>query len=242
MERGVWGAVDWGRRRRGAAATSEVERTSPVASPGSSNNSRLIAVGAIVLLVGVILVLLILRGSVGDDPPPEPVAAGDEGDGDPAEERETPELVDDSEAATARVPLPLELADGFEAVTVRVSHVRGVAALPEAGDRVVLYRLPAEPDDDEGDEADDAEEPSAAPEDDAERLLEDVEVLGVIGPRPSANDGTLTFVVAVEEADVPSVLPLARDGAIWFTLRPGDDDADADADTADAAPDTEDEA
>lgn len=179
----------------------------------------MIAVGAVVLLLGVILVLLLLRGSVGgDDPAPSEADRDAQGEDSDTGERErdsgSSDLVADGERSTARVPLPLEVEDGMEAVTVRAAFVRGAAALPTAGDRVVLYRL------DEAPENEDAEDEAvgAAPDRDAQRLLEDVEVLGVIGPRPAANDGSLTFVLAVDEADVPGLLPLARDGHLWLTL------------------------
>jgi hypothetical protein len=200
-----------------------------VASQGSSSNSRLVAVGAVVLLLGVILVLLILRGSVGgDDPVADPAATDGTEDtaGDDLAAAEESDLVDEDDGATVRVPLPLEVEDGFEAVTLRVAYGRGLAALPQAGDRVALYEVAADPDDEDADQAeDDAAAPT--PTGGAERLLDDVEVLGVIGPRPAANDGTLTFVVALAEDDVPTVLPRARDEAIWFTLLPGGDEPDA---------------
>jgi hypothetical protein len=206
-----------------------------VASQGSSSNSRLVAVGAVVLLLGVILVLLILRGSVGGaEPVADPVATddADETDGTTAAAAEVADLVDEGDGATVRVPLPLEVEDGFEAVTLRVAYGRGLAALPQAGDRVALYEVAADPDDEDPDRADD-EAAAPVPTGDAERVLDDVEVLGVVGPRPAANDGTLTFVVALEEDDVPAILPLARDEAIWFTLLPGGDEPDAgDADGA----------
>ncbi len=206
---------------------------------GSSSNSKLIAVGAVVLLFGVILVLLILRGTVGGDDPAPPETAQDQSDGEAEDgaptDTATSDLVADGEGTTARVPLPLDLEDGMEAVTVRAAFVRGAAALPVAGDRVVVYELGAAEDDDE-------DEPGApAPTGDAERLLEDVEVLGVIGPRPAANDGTLTFVLAVDEGDVPGLLPLARDGHLWLTVLPGDADADDDTE-ADTGAETEDDA
>jgi hypothetical protein len=210
-----------------------------VASQGSSNNSRLVAVGAVVLLLGVILVLLILRGSVGgDETAPDPVAAESaDQDEEPDEaSHEQVELVDEDDDATVRVPLPLEVEDGFEAVTVRVAYDRGLAALPQAGDRIVLYRLAADPEEQDADRVEEDADASAPPGDDAERVLDEVEVLGVIGPRPAANDGTLTFVVALEEDEVPGILPLARDGAIWFTLLPDEDGAGTDevGDDADA--------
>jgi hypothetical protein len=222
------------RRRRTLLAASD-DKGQAVATQGSSSNSRLIAVGAVVLLFGVILVLLILRGTVGGDDPAPPEAAQDEetdAEGQPTPDTERPDLVAEGEGSTARIPLPLELEDGMEAVSVRASFARGVAALPAAGDRVVVYQLGEAEDDDE-------DEPGQpAPDGDADRVLDDVEVLGVIGPRPAANDGTLTFVLAVEEAEVPGLLPIARDGHLWLTLLPGDE-ADADADGPD---DGEDEA
>lgn len=194
----------------------------------------MIAVGAVVLLLGVILVLLLLRGSVGGDDPAPPEADRDAQGEDPdTGERErdsdSSDLVADEERSTARVPLPLEVEDGMEAVTVRAAFVRGAAALPTAGDRVVLYRLEAPENEDAEDEV-----TGAAPDGDAQRLLEDVEVLGVIGPRPAANDGSLTFVLAVDEADVPGLLPLARDGHLWLTLSSatGAEDDDVESDDA----------
>ena len=200
-----------------------------MATQTSSSNTRLVAIGALVLLVGVILVLLILRGTVGGDDPgaPEVVAA------DATEQTEQgddgPELVSGDETTTARVDLPLDLADGQEAVTVRASFARGVAALPAAGDRVVVYQVS------DAEEADDDGPGAPAPEGDAERILDDVEVLGVIGPRPAANDGTLTFVLAIDEADVPGLLPIARDAELWLTLLPGDDATGGDDDGGDEA-------
>ena len=197
-----------------------------MATQTSSSNTRLVAIGGVVLLVGVILVLLILRGTVGGDGPLPPEQAtnsnGHTTEQVDTEERDT-DLVADDETSTARIDLPLDLEDGQEAVSVRASFMRGVAALPGAGDRVVVYRLD-EADDDEDDDA----PTGPAPEDDAERVLDEVEVLGVIGPRPAANDGTLTFVLAVNEGDVPGLLPIARDAHLWLTLLPDDGGPDAD--------------
>lgn len=204
--------------RRGTLLAASYDKGQAVATQGSSSNSRLIAVGSVVLLFGVILVLLILRGTVGGDDPAPAAAEQDDGttdaEGRPVQDSGSSDLVADGESSTARIPLPLEVEDGMEAVSVRAAFPRGVAALPTAGDRVVIYELG------EAEEADD-DEPGRP---DAERVLEGVEVLGVVGPRPAANDGTLTFVLAVAEADVPGLLPSARDGHLWLTLQPGDGD------------------
>jgi hypothetical protein len=202
-----------------------------LATQTSSSNTRLVVVGGIVLLIGVILVLFILRGTIGGDDPAEPEPAAPNGETAQATEptesggaAAEADLVSGDESSTARIDLPLDLEDGQEAVSVRASFMRGVAALPSAGDRVVVYRLAAE----EEDEDDDAPA-GPGPDGDAERVLDDVEVLGVIGPRPAANDGTLTFVLAVDEADVPGLLPIARDAHLWLTLLPDEDVDDGDA-------------
>ena len=196
-----------------------------MATQTSKSNTRLVAIGGVVLLVGVILVLLILRGTVGGDDPAPPEQATNSDD-EPATEQTTTresDLVPSEEASTARVDLPLDIAEGHEAVSVRATYVRGVAALPTGGDRVVLYALPDAPEDDE-------DEDVPAPDGDAQRVVADVEVLGVIGPRPAANDGTLTFVLAVPEAEVGALLPIARDRDLWLTLMPHEDDEGVDED------------
>lgn len=194
-----------------------------MATQTSGSNSRLIAVGAVVLLVGVILVLLILRGTVGDDDTGATAPADDAPAADGTEEveaarrdAEAAELVADGEDDTARVRLPLEIPEGQEAVTVQASFARGAAALPTAGDRVVAYRV-----------AEGTEDDAPLDADDAERVLGGIEILGVIGPRPAANEGTLTVVLALDAADVPALLPVARDGALWLTLLPDDGTGDA---------------
>lgn len=194
-----------------------------MATQTSGSNSRLIAVGAVVLLVGVILVLLILRGTVGDDDTGAAAPADDAPAADGTEEveaarrdAEAAELVADGEDDTARVRLPLEIPEGQEAVTVQASFARGAAALPTAGDRVVAYRV-----------AEGTEDDAPLDADDAERVLGGIEILGVIGPRPAANEGTLTVVLALDAADVPVLLPVARDGALWLTLLPDDGTGDA---------------
>jgi hypothetical protein len=54
----------------------------------------------------------------------------------------------------------------------------------------------------------------------------DLEVLALVGPLPTQNEGEITFLVAVEPDDVGTLLPVAGSGEVWFTLLP---QADADA-------------
>lgn len=188
-----------------------------------SSNSRLLAIGFAVLVVGVLLVLVIIRNA--DDGPaePSPVATGQPEQTEPAEEEAplTPEQL-----STARLPLPLEVPEGTEAVAVRLPFDRAVAAIPSPGDRVNVYRAAVatgegeEPQVETGGVAGGLPEPGPA----GELFLSDMEVLAVTGPLPSANDGTLTMVLAVDPADVPELMPVATARQLWFTLLPGVDD------------------
>jgi hypothetical protein len=183
-----------------------------VARDGSSSNSRLLMIGMAVLVIGVILVLLIVRGGIGDNDPVTPAASP------------SPTV-----GAEAEHPAPAE--------TPMTGEQISTARLP--GDRVNLYRLPAT-----DEQAAPATEPPAepgaptsqlpAPGPDSELTLSDVAVLAVTGPLPAANDGTLTFVLALQPADVPSVMALANADELWFTLLPAPDEPTEDATEGDA--------
>lgn len=187
-----------------------------------SSNARLLAVGAAVLVVGVLLVLVIIQTT--DDPSAMPAPTDtqtDQEDDQPsARATMTPEQL-----STARLPLPLEVPDGMEAVAVRANFMRSVAAIPAPGDLVNLYRLPEPP---EGQDQDGQDGPTdvdtlPAPGPDAEQLLAETEVLAVTGPLPAANDGVVTLVVAVPSGDVAGIMPAANTSEIWFTLLPSPD-------------------
>ena len=171
------------------------------------------------LVIGVILVLIIIRNT--DDPAatPAPVATETDQDGGEASDRET---LSPEQLSTARLPLPLDVPEGTEAVAVRANFMRSVAAIPAPGDLVSLYRLPAAAGG--GEDGDAPTAPTGAtlpdPGPDAELLLSDSEVLAVTGPLPASNDGTITLVVAVPSADVPGVMPVANSNEVWFTLLP----------------------
>lgn len=193
------------------------ERAGAVAAGSRSSNARLLAVGVAVLVIGVILVLIIIRNT--DDPAatPAPVATQTDQAGGESDDGET---LTPEQLSTARLPLPLDVPEGTEAIAVRANFMRSVAAIPAPGDRVSLYRLPA-PGDEDG-EAQQEETgttlPDAGP--DAELVLTDSEVLAVTGPLPASNDGTITLVVAVPTNDVAGVMPVANTNDVWFTLLP----------------------
>lgn len=199
-----------------------------------SSNSRLLAIGFAVLVVGVLLVLVIVRNT--DDPPADtsPVAAQGAEDDVPAESATplTPEQL-----STARLPLPLEVPEGTEAMAMRLNFVRAVAAIPAPGDQVNVYRFLAAADDASADGDEPSTEPPSVPSrlpepgPESEQVLASVEVLAVTGPLPAANDGVLTVVLAVPSPAVPGLMPLADDAQLWFTLVSSPDDEPTEAAT-----------
>lgn len=212
-----------------------------------SSNSRLLAVGFAVLVVGVVLVLVIIRNA--DDEPAEPAPAATEQDAATDEPTESSTPLTPEQLSSARLPLPLDVPDGTEAMAVRANFMRAIAAVPSPGDLVNLYRLP-ESRDDEGDDVDGAtteDDPDQTttptptvglldPGPDSEQVLTEVEVLAVTGPLPAANDGTLTVVLAVPADEVPGLMPLANDAELWLTLPPTPEDAATDGDAATEEP------
>lgn len=221
-----------------------------MANPRTSN-SRLLAIGFAVLVVGVVLVLLIIRNT--DDSPaePSPVATeradGADGDGASPEEEQTP--LTPEQLSSARLPLPLDIPEGSEAVAVRVPFDRSVAAIPTPGDLVNLYRHLAPGAQQDG--ADGQQDPTGEGEDgtpvarttsslpprgpDAELVLPEVEVLAVTGPLPAANDGTVTAVLAIPSDEVAGLVPLANANELWFTLLPADEKDGTDEDATESS-------
>lgn len=201
-----------------------------------SSNARLLAVGVAVLVIGVILVLVIIRNT--DDPAatPAPVATPTEQDGDEPSDRQT---LSPEQLSTARLPLPLDVPDGTEAIAVRVNFMRSVAAIPTPGDLVALYRLPAAAGGDEGEDGDGPTAPTGGtlppPGPDAQPLLPGAEVLAVTGPLPASNDGTITLVVAVPAQAVPSLMPVINTNDVWFTLLPSPEEEATDEPTEEAS-------
>jgi hypothetical protein len=191
-----------------------------VATKAASSNTRLLAIGALVLVVGVILVLLVLRGNVGSpsaapaDPPAEADPAAQVGEGALAPDA-PPAATTVEELSSVRLPLPPSVPEGYEAVAVRASFVRGLAAIPTPGDHVNLYRAVGD------------DEAVPGPTEDAELVLGDLEVLALVGPLPTQNEGEVTFLLAVDPDDVPGLLPVAGSAELWFTLLPATDAEEA---------------
>lgn len=204
-----------------------------------ASNSRLLAVGVVVLVVGVALVLLIVRNSDDGGSPASPVAT-ESSDGTSSgtaasASGASQQQMTAEELSSARLPLPLAVAEGQEAIAVRANFMRAVAAVPAPGDLVNLYRLPQATQQDQDD--DDADEPAVtrSSDADAELIVQGAEVLAVTGPMPASNDGTLTIVVAVDPAEVPGLMPIANDSEIWFTLLPSPEAEPQDVASEDAA-------
>jgi hypothetical protein len=206
-----------------------------VSNQATSNSSRLLIIGAAVLLVGVILVLLVLRNDIGgsEQPAAQPTNTTSPAPAPAPDPRAG--LVGSEQAATARLG-DLDFEEGFEAAAMRVTFIRGIAAVVVPGDRVNLYSLApgageapvpgqqptAEPT--EGETEVEPTTPAVLPTPTAAtRVLTDIEVLGIIGPRPAANDGVLTLILALPSNSVESTLELANVGLLWATLLPSED-------------------
>lgn len=204
-----------------------------------SSNSRLLAIGFAVLVVGVVLVLVIIQNTDDEPAEPSPAAVAQDAAAEADEPDETSTPLTQEELSTARLPLPLDVPEGTEAMAVRVNFMRSVAAVPTAGDVVNLYRLPDASDGEESDAgAEDPDQPATPtaglpePGPDAEQVLTEVGVLAMTGPLPAANDGTLTVVLAVPTAEVAALMPVADAGELWLTLPPapeGDGSTEQDA-------------
>lgn len=204
-----------------------------MSNQATSNSSRLLIIGAAVLLVGVILVLLVLRSDLGNDAEPAAqTSPTTQTSPPPADPRAG--LVSSEQAAVARLADPLEVKEGFEAAALRVTFVRGVAAVVVPGDRLNLYSLAPgagqvpvaqpqpQPTEGESEASETPTTPAVLPTPTAAtRVLTDIEVLGIIGPRPAANDGVLTLLLAIPTPSVETTLELANNGLLWATLLPG---------------------
>lgn len=208
-----------------------------MSNQATSNSSRLLIIGAAVLLVGVILVLLVLRNDIGggNEPAAQPTTTASPTPPPAPDPRAG--LVGSEQAATARLG-DLDFDEGFEAAAMRVTFIRGVAAVVVPGDRVNLYSLapgageiptPGQPqqpttEPTEGQTEVEPTTPAVLPTPTAAtRVLTDIEVLGIIGPRPAANDGVLTLILALPSDSVESTLELANVGLLWATLLPSED-------------------
>lgn len=222
-----------------------------MSNQATSNSSRLLIIGAAVLLVGVILVLLVLRNDIGNgnEPAAQPTSATSPTPPPAPDPRAG--LVGSEQAATARLG-DLDFDEGFEAAALRVTFIRGVAAVVVPGDRLNLYSLApgagevptpgqqqptTEPT--EGQTEVEPTTPAVLPTPTAAtRVLSDIEVLGIIGPRPAANDGVLTLILALPSESVESTLELANVGLLWATLLPSDAPTDAASGEASEAADS----
>lgn len=181
------------------------------------------------LVIGIVLVLLVVR-QADDTPSGVPSAAPSDTVSTVPSPSVDPTAVATAVGAAENPSIvrldsfdPVEIEEGFEAVAVALPFTRAVAALPLPGDLLNIYRLPTferiippltTP------AAADQTVPLPPIDAPAELLLEEVEILGMIGPLPAANGGVLTVILAVPSADVPLVLQLANSNDIYATLLP----------------------
>jgi Flp pilus assembly protein CpaB len=191
-----------------------------------TRSSRLLAAGIAVLALALVVLLVSMR----DQPDQVTVADAESDVAAQTDDGATGDVEQDPTAteATPRLPQPLEVPAGREAVAVSATYDAGVAALTTAGDRVNVYgvfpdRLP-------GDLAEEGSDPAAG----VVRSLAGVEVLGVTGARPEAGGGSITLVLSLEPDDAARAVYLAGTKQVWFSLvAEGDEPSTGDAVTAD---------
>ncbi len=192
-----------------------------------TRSTRLLAVGVTVLVAALVVLLLSLRSQpepvvVADAAPDAAASATEEGD-EPAAGGTVGALAD----GEARLPAPLEVPAGHEAVAITSAYDRTVAALPVPGDTVNLYGvfrqgLPGElsptTTSEDGDGAGSAGRGVV-------RVLSGVEVIGVSGAEPSAGAGNVTLVLALQPDDAERAIYLAGIEDVWFSLVDADHEA-----------------
>ena len=184
-----------------------------------TRSTRLLAIGVAVIATALVVLLLSMRSQpdpvVVADAAPEPtdVAAA-------AEEPAAPTggtvgaLAEDAQ----RMPSPLEVPEGHEAVAVSSVYDAAVAALPAPGDTVNVYAVFQQglPEDlggsSTGDDGDSADTKGVV------RALSGVEVLGVSGVTAETGGGNVTLVLALEPDDAERAIYLASTEQVWFTL------------------------
>lgn len=172
-------------------------------------STRLLALGVAVLATALVLL------AVGQRQQPQPVvvadAAVDTGAQDAAPQATTTvgALDEDGE----RLPTPLAVPDGHEAVAVSSAYDAAVAGLPVPGDRVNVYAVFQQDVPDVL--ADDGTDTAAKG---VVRALSGVEVLGVAGVQPEAGAGNVTLVLALAPGDAERTIYLAAAEQVWFSL------------------------
>jgi hypothetical protein len=192
-----------------------------------TRSTRLLAIGGVVLVAALVVLLVSMRSQ------PDPIIVADAApDAAAADSAATDGAPDEGSTAAAgtvgelgedeqRMPSPLELPAGHEAVAVSSSYDAAVAALPVPGDRVNVYAVFQQglPDElggsSEGDNATKG----------VVRALSGVEVLGVSGATVDTGGGNVTLVLALEPDDAERAIYLASTEQVWFTLVDADHDA-----------------
>lgn len=187
-----------------------------------TRSTRLLAIGVTVLVAALVVMLVALRDQpdaivVADDAAATTdVAAAD------TDDPQTPAgtvgaLAEDGE----RLPAPLEVPAGFEAVAVSTNYDAAVAALPVPGDTVNVYGVFQQGLPEQLGEAPDTTADGDLLRANAKgvvRVLSGVEVLGVSGVEPASGAGNVTLVLALAPIDAERTIYLAATEQVWFSL------------------------
>lgn len=193
-----------------------------------TRSTRLLAIGVTILAAALVVLLLGMRDQ------PDPIVVADAAAATTAAADDEAAAATDADGATVgelaedaqRLPAPLEVPDGHEAVAISSTYDAAVAALPAPGDRVNVYGvfqqgLPDELGGAGGEQADADTGVSKG----VVRTLSGVEVLGVSGATAETGGGTVTLVLALQPDDAERAIYLAGTEQVWFTLVGADHEA-----------------
>jgi len=193
-----------------------------------TRSTRLLAIGVTVLVVALVVMLVSMRSEpdpiVVTDAAPETAAAEETApDADTTATGTVGALADDQ----ARLPSPLEIPEGHEAVAISSAYDAAVAALPVPGDTVNVYAVFQQrlPDDLGTPTFSDDEEAVQTDNSGVVRALSGVEVLGVTGVTAETGGGSVTLILALEPDAAERTIYLAAAEQVWFTLVAEDHEA-----------------
>lgn len=184
----------------------------------SSRSNRLLIIGLIVFVLGAALVLVFTRSSGDDDAP----TAGDAATA-PADPSATVPAAQPAAATEIRIPRPLALPEGLEALALTLDFPQSVAGLPGPGDRVNLFGVFQNNTPERFSSASDpAQAQAATPEPAVKLLAANVEVLAATGAIAENAGGATTIVVAVDADTAERLLYASAFERLHATLVRGD--------------------
>ncbi len=179
----------------------------------TSRSNRLLVIGLAVFVVGAALVLFLTSRDGGNATPVEQPTGV-------ASPTPNPSASETGPPPNARVPRPVPLPEGYEAVAITMNLAQGVIGLPSPGDRVNLYGVYSST----GVATLDVEierlarEPDFKPPAGVRLIATNVLVLASLGPNGEFGGGNPTYLLAVDTNIAETVIYATNFESIHATL------------------------